>query len=114
MQPKILAATQSRVECALHEGYPLRLVGARGRRVQCLDGIVWITACNQPADIFLKPGEVFVIPNGGLVLAEAVGHGRMQVDLPRAFHYSAYRMPAGILRLLQGLRAALLRRRLPA
>lgn len=114
MQPKILAATQSRVECELHEGYPLRLVGARGRRVQCVAGIVWITACNQPADIFLKPGQTFVIPNGGLVLAEAVGHGRMQVDLPRAFHYAAYRMPARLARMVKAAQAALLRLRYSA
>ncbi|QDZ29857.1 DUF2917 domain-containing protein [Noviherbaspirillum sp. UKPF54] len=109
MQPKILAATQSGVECELHEGYPLRLVGARGRRVQCLAGIVWITACNQPADIFLKPGQSFVIPNGGLALAEAIGHGRMRVDLPRSLHYAAYRMPAGLLRTVRALQAALVR-----
>lgn len=114
MQPKILSATQSGVECELHEGYPLRLVGAKGRRVQCLTGIVWITASNHPADIFLKAGDVFVIPNGGLVLAEAIGHGRMQVDLPRSFHYSAICPPAGILRMLKGLQAVLWRRKYTA
>lgn len=110
MQPKIVAATPSRVECELHEGYPLRLVGARGRRVQCVAGIIWITACDQPVDVFLRPGQVYEVPNGGLVLAEAIGHGRMQVDLPRTFHYAAQRLPAGLARALKGIQAALLRR----
>ena len=110
MQPKIVAATPSRVECELHAGYPLRLIGARGRRMQCVTGILWITACNQPVDVFLRPGQVYEIPNGGLVLAEAIGSARMQVDLPRTFHYAAYRMPSGLVRWFKGMRAALLRR----
>lgn len=111
MQPKILAANPGRVECELHEHYPLRLTGAAGRRVQCVEGMVWITACKQRADIFLKPGDVYVIPNGGLVLAEAIGFCRMQVDLPPSFDYSQFKMraPLGVARMSGRLRLVLAR-----
>jgi hypothetical protein len=111
MQPKIVAATQSQVECELHPNHPLRLIDAAGRRVQCLTGVVWITAYGQSVDVFLRPGGVYVVPNGGLVLAEAIGHCRMRVDLPRSFDYGSYR---GVAQLLQGWKTALVRRRQPA
>jgi hypothetical protein len=110
MQPKVVSATQSRVECELYENHPLRLVGAEGRRVQCLNGTLWITAYNQPIDVFLRPGGVYVVPNDGLVLAEAIGSCRMRVDVPRALDYHP-RVPARLQRLLSALKAALRGRR---
>jgi uncharacterized protein (AIM24 family) len=105
MQPKILAATRSQVECELHENHPLRLVAAEGRRIHCVSGMVWITAYGEPIDIFLRPGSTYTVPNGGLVLAEAVGTCRISVDLPRAFDYSQYSLgiPALVQRFLHGL-----------
>lgn len=111
MQPKIVAATTSQVECELHPDHPLRLIDAAGRRVQCLTGVVWITAYGQPVDVFLRSGDAYVVPNGGLVLAEAIGHCRMRVDLPRSFDYSSYR---GVAQLLQRWKTVLVRRRQPA
>ncbi|MGH8808211.1 MAG: DUF2917 domain-containing protein [Noviherbaspirillum sp.] len=108
MQARILAAAPGRIECELHENQPLRLVGAEGRRVQCLSGVVWITAYNQPADTFLKPGDVYVVPNGGLVLAEAIGHGHIRVDVPRILDCRPYRV-----RFLRTLKIAMSRRKLP-
>lgn len=114
MQPKILAATRSRVECELHENHPLRLVGAEGRRVKCISGITWITAYGQARDVFLKPGDTYAVPNHGLVLAEAVGECRIQVDLPRSFDYSGYRAGFNLGRMLSGLRGTLFGSRNPA
>lgn len=113
MEPKVLAATRSRVECELVENVPLRLVGAKGRRVQCLSGVAWITAYGHATDVFLRPGGVYVIPNGGLVLAEAVGNCTIRVDLPRSFDYARYRlrMPVSVARALRGLQTALFRRK---
>lgn len=112
MTPKVLAATQSRVECELHENHPLRLVGAKGRRVQCLEGVVWLTAYNLPTDIFLRAGGSWEIPNGGLVLVEAIGTCRVRVDLPRSFDYDRYRLlvPTAVMRMLRGVKTTLSRR----
>lgn len=111
MEPRVLTATQSRVECELAENIPLRLVGAAGRRVQCISGLAWITAYGQPVDVFLRPGAVYVIPNGGLVLAEAVGNCTIRVDLPRSFNYARHgaRLPVAVARMLRGLQTVLLR-----
>lgn len=106
MKPKIVTATKSQIECELHERHPLRLVAAEGRRIHCVSGVVWITAFDQPVDVFLRPGRTFTVPNDGLVLAEAVGTCRIRVDLPRGFDYSHYRkrMPAALARLMRGMR----------
>ena len=115
MEPKVLAASSSRVECRLVENVPLRLVGAKGRRVQCVSGVAWITACGQPTDVFLRPGRVYEIPNGGLVLAEAVGDCTIRVDLPRSFDYARLgpAMPVAVVRLLQSVLHLVLPRRKP-
>jgi hypothetical protein len=52
-------------------GLPLRLTHARGRQVTCERGCVWITAPGEPDDIFLHPGQTWMIPANGLVLVEA-------------------------------------------
>ena len=91
MQPTIRAATRSQVECELHRDHPLRLVAAKGRHIHCVSGVVWITAYGEPVDIFLRPGMRYAIPNGGLVLAEAVDVCCILLDLPRAFDYTQYR-----------------------
>lgn len=105
MQPKILAATRSQVECELHENHPLKLVAAEGRRIHCVSGVVWITAYGEPVDMFLRPGGTYTVPNDGLVLAEGVGTCCIRVDLPRVFDYTPYRLgiPALVRRLVRAL-----------
>lgn len=88
MKPKILASTHTRVECELHADHPVRLVHAAGRRLLCMEGVAWITAQGQPVDVFLRAGHSYVVPDNGLVLAEAVDCCRLQVELPRAFDYA--------------------------
>lgn len=111
MKPKVLSASKTQVECELHENHPLRLLRAEGRRVQCLTGMLWITAFDQPSDFFLRPGGIFVVPNGGLVLIEAIGHGRVRIDLPRSPKNFAYGMLA---RMLRGLKPVTGWRKRPA
>jgi hypothetical protein len=67
-------STPSRKEIALASGCPLRLTWARGRRVTCERGRVWITAPGEPGDIFLSRGQSWKIPGHGLVLVEAEPH----------------------------------------
>lgn len=109
MNPKILAATKTQVECELYDNHPLRLVAAEGRRIHCISGVAWITFHGQPVDIFLRPGMAFTVPNNGLVLADGIGPCRIRVDLPRSFDYTQYRVWAQRLfaRLRKGLRLGL-------
>jgi hypothetical protein len=72
--------TPSRKEIALASGHPLRLTWARGRRVMCERGRVWITAPSEPGDIVLGPGQSWRIPVHGLVLVEAEPHAVVTLD----------------------------------
>jgi hypothetical protein len=64
-------AAPPRHQETLVQGYPLRLARARGRRVTCERGCVWITAPGQLDDVFLYPGQTWIVPANGLVLVEA-------------------------------------------
>lgn len=67
---------------------PLRLEKAGMAVIECLHGTAWITAYAQFDDCVLRSGERYTIPNGGLVLVEAVGSGRIRV------HRAAVHRPA--------------------
>ena len=79
MQPVLFANTQSYVEWLLQENHPLSLVRAEGIGIECLSGRAMITAFNQLEDIELRPGEMFVVPNRGLVLVEGVATCRVRI-----------------------------------
>jgi hypothetical protein len=74
------------IECELQENTFLRLVNANGRGIECLVGQALITAFNQPDDYVLRPGHVFIAPNNGLVLIEAVGSCRVRIDPPHSLY----------------------------
>ena len=63
---------------------PLRLEKAEHAVIECLHGTAWITAYAEFDDCVLRSGERYTIPNGGLVLVEAVGSGRIRVHAPAA------------------------------
>lgn len=69
-----------RDQVALESGQPLRLKWARGRRVACERGCVWITAPGVASDIFLHAGQRWTIPANGLVLVEAEGSAVVTLD----------------------------------
>jgi hypothetical protein len=82
MKPRLLKSAKNTLEFALEENYPLRFSKAKGRRIECVSGIVWITVYNELPDYMLMPGEVFVIPNNGLSVVEAIEHCHVRIDLP--------------------------------
>jgi hypothetical protein len=69
---------QSREIC-LRENQPLRLERARGQRICCTAGILWVTLSGEQNDIFLRNGEWLDIADDGLVLIESIGLGRMHL-----------------------------------
>ena len=70
---------RSNTEYTLKDNQPTRLSNAAGRRIECLSGMAWITAQGEYADVTLRAGEFYTIPNQGLLLVEAVGAGRIRV-----------------------------------
>lgn len=62
---------------------PLRLSKARGSRLRCITGTIWITVAGQTEDIFLSPGESWQIAGKGLCLIESIADARFRLDMPR-------------------------------
>ncbi len=61
---------------------PLPLKKARGVRVHCVEGVVWMTVAGVPGDIFLRAGQSFRIPCNGLALIEALPEARVRLEAP--------------------------------
>ena len=61
----------------------MRLRNGAGLRLQCLEGIAWITFHGEAEDLMLHAGQAAVVPNDRLVLMEAVGCGRLRIVLGR-------------------------------
>lgn len=76
-----LGATQHQacLELHLHADQPLRLENARGLTLRCVSGCVWITLAGEAEDIFLHPGQEYVIRSRRLLLIEGIGEGRVSV-----------------------------------
>ncbi|NMF90240.1 DUF2917 domain-containing protein [Aromatoleum petrolei] len=68
----------------LDEWSPLALRDARGLRVECARGRIWVTAEGQAGDFFLDAGDGMRIVTKGLVLIEGVPRGsvRLVADAP--------------------------------
>jgi hypothetical protein len=73
-------------------GRPAVLDRARGTRVECLEGTLWITQDGDIRDIVLPAGSAFVIDRDTRVLVSAVDAARFA--LRRASADVALRLPA--------------------
>lgn len=94
MKPRLLKASNQQLDFALTENHPLRFSKARGRRVECVSGTVWITAYDEVTDFMLYPGQVFIVPNNGLTLIEAIGECHVRIDLPSLLGHALHRLLA--------------------
>jgi len=56
---------------ALPRGQTLRLRDARGARIECLAGSLWITQHGDRRDVTLQPGESFTLDRDGATLLYA-------------------------------------------
>ena len=65
-------------ELCLAHNAPVRLMSARGVRIICTAGSVWLTVEGEAGDVFLAAGESHLIRGRGLALLEAIGSGRVR------------------------------------
>ena len=56
------------VRMQLHKGNHLKLDGARGARLTCVNGTAWITVERDAHDVVILPGESFVVSSDRSVL----------------------------------------------
>lgn len=94
MEIKISAA-----ELCLRENQPLSLHAARGLRIACSAGTLWITVAGDGEDIFLLAGQGYEVRGNGLVVIESIGEARLRLASQPArdfFHHLARRLRAEI------------------
>ena len=72
-------------EVCLQDSQPVRLNGARGLRVTCTAGTLWITLTGIAEDIYLQPGESCLIANDALALVESLGGGKVRFEQAKTF-----------------------------
>ena len=69
-------------EIRLIDNCPISLRGARGLRIACTAGTVWITVADEPGDIFLSAGQTHVVQGNGLAIVESIGSGSIRIGKP--------------------------------
>jgi len=94
MEPRLLNSTRNSLDYVLTENHPLRFSKARGHRIECLYGTVWITAYNELDDHMLTQGKVFQVPNNGLALVEAIGQCKVRIHMPNLMLHVLHRLLA--------------------
>jgi hypothetical protein len=67
-------------ELCLAHNAPIRLMSARGVRVVCTAGRVWLTVAGEAGDFFLAAGDSHLVRGRGLALLEAIGSGRVRFE----------------------------------
>ena len=85
-------------EVCLQDNRPIRLQQARGLRITCTAGTVWITVTGEPGDIFLVPGQTHQVSSNGLAIVESIGTGRIRLKRPASFP-SLFRLATELQRL---------------
>ena len=69
-------------EIRLADNSPISLRGARGLRITCTAGTIWITLAGEPCDIFLNDGDCYVVHGNGLAIVESIGNGGFRIGKP--------------------------------
>lgn len=80
MKPMDFPAIQSAFIFRLQGGNPVCLRNAKGFRLRCVSGVVLITAYKETRDIALGAGEIFAIPNNGLILMEGISPAHVELE----------------------------------
>jgi hypothetical protein len=91
-------------ELCLRDNQPIRLRRARGLRITCTAGTVWLTVSGVPGDILLQPGDSHQLAGNGLALIESLGLGSGRIRLSQAAHFHHRSRVAAAIRRLIGQR----------
>ena len=67
-------------ELYLAHNTPVRLMSAKGVRIVCTAGRVWLTVEGEAGDFLLAAGESHLVEGHGLALLEAIGDGRVRFE----------------------------------
>lgn len=80
---KIESATLS-----LGRGRGLEMAEAKGCRIVCRHGVLWITQDRDSTDVILLPGQSFTVSRPGLTVVHAFEQARLSLD---SLHHEPWR-----------------------
>ena len=72
-------------EIKLSNNQPICARQARGLRITCTSGVIWITVDGEPGDTYLRAGQTHELRGNGLAIIESIGEGRIRLHKPEAF-----------------------------
>ena len=110
MMPTILPMT---LDLAQEQG--ARFTNARGTRIECRRGVLWITVDNDPRDVLLEVGQSFTLASSADTIVQAIlGPAEVAVLQDCKDAACARVQPKETPSFLDSLRAALSWRPVPA
>ena len=66
----------------MNESNRLSFSNARNVRLECLDGVIWLTFSNIEGDFLIERGEQIVIPSNGLALIQGLPFASVKLTSP--------------------------------
>ncbi len=66
----------------MNESNRLSFSNARNVRLECLDGVIWLTLSNIEGDFLIERGEQIVIPSNGLALIQGLPFASVKLTSP--------------------------------
>lgn len=67
----------------LERGAVLSVAATRGTRVNCLNGVLWLTEDHDSRDIVLEAGRGHAVARRGQAVVQALEAARVAIDAPR-------------------------------
>jgi len=66
----------------MNESNRLSFSNARNVRLECLDGVIWLTFSDNEGDFLIERGEQIVIPSNGLALIQGLPFASVKLTSP--------------------------------
>jgi ferric-dicitrate binding protein FerR (iron transport regulator) len=80
VRPDNVIMSKPKFVVELEQGDLLPLDRAKGVRVSCVEGSLWLTEERAAADIVLQPGQSYEVEAAGRTLVQAMSRSRVAVE----------------------------------
>ena len=80
MRPDNVIMSKPKFVVELEQGDLLPLDSAKGVRISCVEGSLWLTEERGAADVVLQPGQSYEVEATGRTLVQAMSRSRVAVE----------------------------------
>ena len=80
MHPDNVIMSKPKFVVELDQGSLLPLDSAKGVRISCVEGSLWLTEERGAADVVLQPGQSYEVEATGRTLVQAMSRSRVAVE----------------------------------